>query len=823
MKKYLNICLEALVASLSQMNRVMNSSQGISKNPPNIPTLDFNKLREEGMKLIQELSGDIWTDFNLHDPGITTLEVLCYALTDLGYRTDELIEAYKEKEAVNPDIIDRYFIHADELLPHLPLTKWDFENLTEKNHPKVLSTWFEKYPLLHVSGAVQGGYEVAVFLSHDEEFGNLNSDTIFIPLEDTEAQLEVILFDKENRRIDWGKIKKINNCKWIKDDPDSFFVFERYNCQAALELEISYYHRKPVSTIHTKARITYNSFKKFQEKPQSIEIFREAIIQKLESAEFLQALDQALAKEQYKSQLLADVRLSLLPYRNLCEDFIKLRVVNEQEIKIDAEIILDEYAPRANEINKVLYDQLDDFLWQLMLQAKTPMDESQKTILYASNIIEEMVKVKGVDAANIIKLNLFVDGVPTIPIQDESSFECIHLQGFAYYIPKVSRNKSGITYFRSGEKEKMEEGATAKEFQPHLSCLNGRKPAKNIESKRSKSHKLTQSFIEDLRQYYSIKNDFPQNYQLRNGQLSPEAPEKVKVRVKQFKTYLVFFERILINFLDQLNNFHELLSLKQTAEPKENELQRLKNRLPDLEQQKLIDENIWEETVSSTEGKYNQLLRQHKILDHLLARFSTRYIPISTDQPDVNALEKAYQHKKLILNDITIITRDRGLGLSIKPKEKSIWGKDLLSGFQKRIYRLLGVENRKLMHYQLSSIEGNEPMGFYLVEHLLLMNRKEENILIKKFNKSAELLFNYINNLGIGDSPRDPFSFQLTIILPHWCSTWQQRRSRVETILREEMPAHILPRFYWLDKTHMEDFEMLYENWLKSMLEMYER
>jgi hypothetical protein len=104
------------------------------------------------------------------------------------------------------------------------------------------------------------------------------------------------------------------------------------------------------------------------------------------------------------------------------------------------------------------------------------------------------------------------------------------------------------------------------DFQPRFSGPKGSQPEKNIESKRSETHMLTQSFIEDLRQYYSIKNDFPQNYRLRSGELSPEAPEKVKVRVRQFKTYLVFFERIFINYLDQLSDFHELLSLKQTTE-----------------------------------------------------------------------------------------------------------------------------------------------------------------------------------------------------------------------------------------------------------------
>ncbi|MEM6726783.1 MAG: hypothetical protein AAF598_22285, partial [Bacteroidota bacterium] len=49
---------------------------------------DYAFLRAEGIRLAQQLSGKIWTDYNHHDPGVTLLEQLCYALTDLGYRTD---------------------------------------------------------------------------------------------------------------------------------------------------------------------------------------------------------------------------------------------------------------------------------------------------------------------------------------------------------------------------------------------------------------------------------------------------------------------------------------------------------------------------------------------------------------------------------------------------------------------------------------------------------------------------------------------------------------------------------------------------------------
>ncbi|TAE74795.1 MAG: hypothetical protein EAZ85_04035 [Bacteroidetes bacterium] len=50
--------------------------------------LDFEFLKAEGIKLLQDLTGDYWTDFNAHDPGITILEQLCYALTDVAFRTD---------------------------------------------------------------------------------------------------------------------------------------------------------------------------------------------------------------------------------------------------------------------------------------------------------------------------------------------------------------------------------------------------------------------------------------------------------------------------------------------------------------------------------------------------------------------------------------------------------------------------------------------------------------------------------------------------------------------------------------------------------------
>lgn len=59
----------------------------IPKNPVLRPAQDYYQLRREGIGYIEQMGSSQWTDYNTHDPGITILEALCYAITDLAYRT----------------------------------------------------------------------------------------------------------------------------------------------------------------------------------------------------------------------------------------------------------------------------------------------------------------------------------------------------------------------------------------------------------------------------------------------------------------------------------------------------------------------------------------------------------------------------------------------------------------------------------------------------------------------------------------------------------------------------------------------------------------
>ncbi|SEM93888.1 hypothetical protein SAMN05421856_10944 [Chryseobacterium taichungense] len=99
--------------------------------PKNIETgdqTDFHFLRKTGIEYIEKLGGKLWTDYNSHDPGITTLEVLSYAITDLGMRMNMNMEDILTSKDTNTDIHTQ-FLKATEILPSRPLTELDYRKL----------------------------------------------------------------------------------------------------------------------------------------------------------------------------------------------------------------------------------------------------------------------------------------------------------------------------------------------------------------------------------------------------------------------------------------------------------------------------------------------------------------------------------------------------------------------------------------------------------------------------------------------------------------------------------------------------------------------
>ncbi|MEC4677280.1 MAG: hypothetical protein VST69_00815 [Nitrospirota bacterium] len=103
------------------------------------PAMDYAFLRQEGIRLIEQMAGTVWTDFNAHDPGITILEQLCYAISDLAYRINYDLPDLMAAEGRDP--YESLYGPA-EILSSEPLTLIDFRKLIV-DVPGVKNAWIE--------------------------------------------------------------------------------------------------------------------------------------------------------------------------------------------------------------------------------------------------------------------------------------------------------------------------------------------------------------------------------------------------------------------------------------------------------------------------------------------------------------------------------------------------------------------------------------------------------------------------------------------------------------------------------------------------------
>ncbi len=105
----------------------------IPMRPLLAPSEDFYRLRREGIGFLEQMASQLWTDYNTHDPGITILEALCYAITDLAYRLRWDIKDILAPETPAPDLSQPYpgqaFFTARNILTVNPATPDDFRRL----------------------------------------------------------------------------------------------------------------------------------------------------------------------------------------------------------------------------------------------------------------------------------------------------------------------------------------------------------------------------------------------------------------------------------------------------------------------------------------------------------------------------------------------------------------------------------------------------------------------------------------------------------------------------------------------------------------------
>ncbi|MEB2783081.1 hypothetical protein [Algoriphagus persicinus] len=346
--------------------------------------MDYELLRTEAISYIQRIGGKIWTDYNSHDPGITILEVLCYAITDLGYRSNFPIQDLLANESGS---LKNQFFPASKILPSTPVTLNDYRKflmdvevvdvadlqcpragiknawiiLRESNEIAIYPDRKEKTlaykPFPTDEKTLQMGILYDVLLEFDscENLGDLNENKISMEIEVDEHQdLEGVVIDIQMEFPRWDT----TSVDW--EDPASI----RKNVQA---ISIQFQNLRDGITLD------------FDLSPSNfIELKGSKLVAEgLEPLDGLGELSNQVNNFTYTSpegilafylkkvakirQILEQAKSTLHAHRNLCEDFVDFHALRVEEILICADIELSPNAP-INETEALIFQAISAFL-----------------------------------------------------------------------------------------------------------------------------------------------------------------------------------------------------------------------------------------------------------------------------------------------------------------------------------------------------------------------------------------------------------------------------------------------------------------------------
>lgn len=104
--------------------------------------LDAEQLKNQGITMLQSMAGEVWTNYNDSDPGVTILDQLCYALTELGYCGQFPIEDVLTGENGKIDYRDQFF-EPQNILTCSPVTTDDYRKLVLDAIPEIRAIYIE--------------------------------------------------------------------------------------------------------------------------------------------------------------------------------------------------------------------------------------------------------------------------------------------------------------------------------------------------------------------------------------------------------------------------------------------------------------------------------------------------------------------------------------------------------------------------------------------------------------------------------------------------------------------------------------------------------
>lgn len=170
----------------------------IDKDYGDDTALDFAWLRKRAVELVQQYSGNTWTDYNLHDPGVTILEMLCFALTDLAYRTSMPVADLLTTEKDGINYTTNSFITREKILVTEPVSVSDYRRWIIDQVNEVDNIWFEPIVSPYTKHFARGRYRVIVQLYDKWQRGEGRVEEKFAESQQIIERVKALLAEARN-------------------------------------------------------------------------------------------------------------------------------------------------------------------------------------------------------------------------------------------------------------------------------------------------------------------------------------------------------------------------------------------------------------------------------------------------------------------------------------------------------------------------------------------------------------------------------------------------------------------------------------------------
>lgn len=709
------------------------------------PGQDADFLREVARKKIEAFASDHWTDYNAHDPGITLLEMLVYAITDLSMRTHVDVHRLLEHADVSS------FFPPEEVLSNAVFTLEDHERLL-KARPEVRNVWIEalEAPSGHEGLALEDQYLLLVDLmpvQHQVEDADESLMMDFNehwvtgdPIEVNDQTYSFFILFPAWEELDasgsymTGEADLVEVNSFVIEGEKRFvedidrYVIEAYRLDCTLQFQRSDESTLSLAQtfpINLSTGIPSTAFGETEEE----RLFAQNLEAQLDE-QLLLFLKTYQQKARLRARFVENLRAFLRPFRNLCEDLVDIRTINIQQIGVQIDQL--ELVPDVNPADVLghLYCELEQFIDEQATQnqGRQPIDK-----IYTSDLVNLIMRQAGVMGVGELRLDLFVDRKK---LEAQSGAEnVLVLQDPHVYKPKFSAFDSHIAVVIRGVRQEVSEVEVRRCFEH----AKNETIAGSDETRQALTASKPPPSIK-VEQYYSIQNEFPRAYGLRTGEIPATASSLRKAQVQQLKGFLLLLEQVLANYCSQLAHFPRLFSLKESEEQTYfyqplYEVPAVRSLFKAFMDQGDGSEESWEAfkaggnahtraLAEAVESRSTFWHRRNQFIDHLLARFGEslmEYHAWTLRQNKGQLTADLVWDKLSFLKRQPALIANRALAFNYaatKEGQPDVWDTENVSGVEKRIAGMLGIPDFRRRDLSLVPVpERVRPFGVPLEQH----------------------------------------------------------------------------------------------------------